>query len=420
VLALAIAALSSTIGLTAASADTAFDSVRFAGGTADIVLDAASPGSNAGGGDYAHVGVLLWTSTVAGAPLRKVTLSARGLPIVFIDLTPIVDLFSGESEAGVRNALGLTGSDAALTAAALAASGNPAADTRRAIVRRELERHTFTDIAGVVQAYTRQRDLAAAATSASQSELIAMLRDVAGADAKAGLAAIMRTLQTRGLAAPILESHAGSGAVPHVALYVARMPASGTRNGTADVFAAIDDGPEGKVVALTLRRPPDADTFGTLLQRVTPFAAVLLTATVGYFVFRRQQGLQFDYFNKQQEVQFNYFNKQQNVQYDGFLKQQAYQQRRADRERFHQRKYENFAALNQFFSRTYPDLVAGPRVTASDLRNRLVENKVYSLLPASSAVALNKICDGDYAREDAIRRIDAIVRRRFREFFRDA
>ena len=354
-----------------------------------------------------RLGMVSWTAREGPALPVTLTLLGRGLhQILFFDPAPLIDVDAVSDEASLRIALRLGASEPLPPQDPLSVAAPVAA--MRGTVRTQMRAfglNSLGDVAAMV-ACQRQVDGHAGSVSEVLGGLLACgpsfpkdARDVR---------AIVQFVRQRSLLTPILRSSAASVDRRHVAGYVLESKNDAVVVSAGEVHAAAMGARDENILTLAFSEPKtffQGDGAKLFIPPVFTLLGILATAAIGFQVFRAQQAVQFEYFGRQQQAQF-----------DGYLRQQQYQEERAAADRFQQRKYEKFTQLEEFFRATYPPFIRDPRVTPEDIRTRLVGANVYSILPADAAANLNAICDGNRDRAEAVREIDELVRKEFREF----
>ena len=381
------------------------DVIHVAGGDSGIVVDRKhySVGNEQW---YIHFGLLTWAPRAGAALPVRLTVMSRGLPhVLFFEAAPFLGLFSPNTEEALRELLQVPPNQE-LPPDDASSLPQPVTFKRR-VVRNHMRGFDLKTLADVVALNRCQQgvDLHASTSPAALEALIACSTSLA--HKKGSPDALLQLLRSRGLVHPMLRVETSSADASQVIGYVIQVSAQ-AQTQTAEIHAAAGGAREEKIATVTVS--PGKELLQTeaaklFLPSVFTLLGIVVTAIVGFAVFQKQQRVQFEYFGKQQDAQFQ-----------GFLRQQEVQRRQAEADRFQQRKYEQFTQLRDFFSKTYPRIVEDERVSIVALRNRMMADNVYSILPAESVAKLNDICDADDDRAGAIRQIDALMRESFREF----
>jgi hypothetical protein len=385
------------------------DLVHFTGGSSSLTV---GPYRITGGEQwYVQLGMLMWTARELTPLPVPITVTSRGLQeVLFFEPAPLLDVTLPTVET-LRSQLQLEGNQHELLDTD-AASVPPAVTSLRRTVRELIRGFKLKGLADVVTVNACQQKIqrVALASPDGLTDLLSCLPPFPNGERSPGK--IAEFLRSRGVLSPILRSRAASADVPHVIGYVVQLRTGDVAGATSEIHAAAAGARAEKILTINL-----SDEKGLLQQDATKLfvppvftlIGIVFGAVLGFVFFQRQQKIQYRYFARQQMYQ-------QKLQFKTFAHQQDDQQRRAEAERFHQRKYEKYEELRDFFRDTYPAIIVNERVAASDVRNRLMVESIYNILPADSVNQLNAICESGQVRSEQIRQLDQVLRQAFREF----
>jgi hypothetical protein len=103
-----------------------------------------------------------------------------------------------------------------------------------------------------------------------------------------------------------------------------------------------------------------------------------------------------------------------------FVLQQRYTRQAEAQKRFEEKKIENGTALWKFFHNIYPPLVQDTNLSeverVRNVRETLLQESVYPLLPLDIAVRLNRLCDQQSDGSSPLVVLDTMFRTSFAEF----